>query len=97
MSLPNEEIEKDVDLVIEEAELIELEVEEPDEIELQFSEDFIKVPTGDYSYLTNKPSINEVSLEGDKSLEELGVQPAGTYPDHELTNREIEELLNSAV
>ena len=35
--------------------------------------------TSDYSALTNKPSINNVTLSGDKSLSDLGVQPAGNY------------------
>ena len=36
-------------------------------------------PTSDYKKLTNKPSIEGVTLEGNKTLEELGIQPAGDY------------------
>lgn len=35
--------------------------------------------TGDYDDLTDKPSINNVTLGGNKTLAELGIQPAGQY------------------
>lgn len=35
--------------------------------------------TTDYNQLTNKPQINSVELSGNKSLEDLGIQPAGNY------------------
>ena len=35
--------------------------------------------TSDYSVLTNKPSINNVTLSGNKSLSDLGIQPQGNY------------------
>ena len=35
--------------------------------------------TSDYNQLTNKPQINSVELSGNKTLEELGIQPAGDY------------------
>ena len=35
--------------------------------------------TSDYTHLTNKPSINNVTLNGNKSLNDLGIQPAGNY------------------
>jgi hypothetical protein len=41
--------------------------------------------TNDYNDLINKPSIEGVELVGDKTLEELGVEP--------LTPQEIDELL----
>lgn len=36
-------------------------------------------PTSDYKKLTNKPSIGGVTLEDNKTLEDLGIQPAGDY------------------
>lgn len=42
------------------------------------------VETGDYGKLANKPKINGVTLIGDKSIEELGVDT--------LTNTEILEI-----
>ena len=33
----------------------------------------------DYTDLENKPQINSVTLSGNKSLSDLGVQPAGSY------------------
>ena len=35
--------------------------------------------TSDYTTLTNKPQIDGVELTGNKSLSDLGIQPAGTY------------------
>lgn len=35
--------------------------------------------TTDYNNLDNKPSVNNVELVGNKSLKELGIQPAGDY------------------
>lgn len=46
-----------------------------------------------YNLLENKPKINDVVLQGNKTLDELGVQPKGNYADEILTNSEIEELL----
>lgn len=35
--------------------------------------------TSDYTDLTNKPKINNVELNGNKSLNDLGIQPSGNY------------------
>ena len=35
--------------------------------------------TSNYNVLTNKPKINNVELNGNKSLNDLGIQPAGNY------------------
>jgi len=35
--------------------------------------------TSNYNALTNKPTINNVELKGNKSLNDLGIQPAGNY------------------
>lgn len=35
--------------------------------------------TSDYTQLTNKPQINSVELTGNKSLSDIGAQPAGDY------------------
>ena len=35
--------------------------------------------TGDYDDLTDKPSINNVTLSGNKTLADLGIQPSGQY------------------
>lgn len=47
--------------------------------------------TSDYSDLTNKPQINDVTLSGNKSLSDLGIQPAGSY----LTN-ETDPVFNAS-
>lgn len=45
-----------------------------------------KVNTGNYNDLFNKPSINEVELQGNKTFDELG--------DHTLTNKEIKTIFD---
>lgn len=35
--------------------------------------------TSNYNNLTNKPSINNITLSGNKTLSDLGLQPAGNY------------------
>lgn len=48
--------------------------------------------TKDYNKLTNKPKINDITLEDNKTLDELGIQPEGDYPDTRVTNLEIDNL-----
>ncbi len=56
--------------------------------------DFIVDSIGSYNDLNDKPSINNVTLIGDKSLSDIGAQAEGEYADSALTNLEIEDLLN---
>lgn len=63
---------------------IELEIQEVFEGDSGDSSEKIK----DYEQLANKPSINGVTLIGDKSLGDLGASP--------LTNIEILEIINKA-
>lgn len=59
------------------------------EIEIEFEEDIVgSGGTNDYEELKNKPKINEVELEGNKSFEELGITP--------LTNMEILAIITKA-
>ena len=50
--------------------------------------------SGSYDDLTNKPSINNVTLTSNKSLDDLNIQVKGNYADTVLTNSEIEQLLS---
>lgn len=51
--------------------------------------------TANYNELTNKPSINGVTLIGNKSLDNLGIQPKGDYlisvPSEYVTETELNE------
>jgi len=51
--------------------------------------------SSDYRDLTNKPSINGVELVGNRSLEVLGIQPAGDYPSEAMTADDIDEIINN--
>lgn len=46
--------------------------------------------TSDYTDLTNKPKINNVTLAGNKSLSDLGIVEVT-----ELTNAQIDEIMNT--
>lgn len=46
----------------------------------------------DYLLLSNKPSINKVILDGNKTAEELGLQPKGEYPSVEDVNKALNAL-----
>ena len=54
--------------------------------------------TTDYIDLSNKPKINNVELNGDKTLSELGIQPKGNYltsvPSVYKTKAENDSLIN---
>lgn len=53
--------------------------------------------TTDYVDLSNKPKINNVELNGNKTLDELGIQPKGTYltsiPSEYITESELLDLI----
>ncbi len=53
----------------------------------------IPVDVVDYEYLTNLPKINGVTLKGDTSLEELGIDPSGSVASEPLTTEELDRIL----
>lgn len=59
-------------------------------IDSVFEDEVIK----SYSELSNKPKINDVTLNGNKTLNELNIQPKGNYADSRITNMEIENIFN---
>lgn len=59
-----------------------------------YTRDFI---ANDYRELDNKPKINDVELIGNKTLEELDIQPKGDYLAETLTNLEIEEIFKRLI
>ena len=52
--------------------------------------------TSDYSALSNKPQINSVLLEGNVSLDSLGVQPAGDYALSSSVPQSLSDLTNDS-
>lgn len=48
----------------------------------------------DYNNLTNKPSINNVELIGNKTSEDLGVQPAIDYEYIPMSDSEIDDIVD---
>ena len=46
----------------------------------------------DYALLSNKPRINDIVLSGNKTAEELGLQPKGEYPSVEDVNKALAAL-----
>lgn len=51
--------------------------------------------TGNYNDLNNKPQINNVILQGNKTLSQLGIQPAGSYATTQELNTEISNRQNT--
>lgn len=47
---------------------------------------------GDYALLSNKPKINDIVLNGNKTAEELGLQPKGEYPSVQDVNVALNAL-----
>lgn len=56
------------------------------------NENVVYIGTKKYDELENKPQINNIELIGNKSLDELGIQEEGDYPDTRVTNLEIDNL-----
>lgn len=52
--------------------------------------------TTDYEKLTNKPQINSVELSGNKSLQDLGAQPAGDYAERSEIPTKTSQLKNDS-
>lgn len=52
--------------------------------------------SSDYSDLKNKPSINNITLNGNKSLNDLGVQPAGDYALNSAIPTKVSQLTNDS-
>lgn len=50
--------------------------------------------SNDYNVLKNKPQINNVELEGNKSLDDLNIQVKGDYETESISNTELENLLS---
>lgn len=48
--------------------------------------------TTDYSKLTNKPQINNIELSGNKTSQELGLQPAGDYATKDYVDSSIGDI-----
>lgn len=71
-------------LAFTETEQPRVEFAEPSPVSLRFSEG--GGGTGNYNALTNKPSINDVVLMGNKTFEDLGDAP--------LTNLEIKTMFD---
>lgn len=84
------------EIIIEENNIDEiiLQDEENDELIME-SETIIYKNVNDYNKLKNRPYINEVLLEGNKSLEELDIQHKGDYPENRITNSELEEIFSN--
>lgn len=65
--------------------------------EMALKEDIPEIPDPDYNDMANKPSIGGVTVEGDKTLEQYGIQPKGNYltevPEEYVTDDELDTKL----
>lgn len=77
----------------DEKEIVTLEEDMEEEL-TTLEEDIVsETGTSDYNKLNNKPQINNVILQDNKTAKQLGLQEEM----ESLTNLEIEEILNSFV
>ena len=67
-----------------------------EDIELDLKEDVVvnEVVVNDYTKLDKKPQINNVELDGNKTLEELGIQPKGDYANKSDLPTNMSDLTN---
>ena len=68
-----------------------------DDITYIITDDYNMSPSGttNYEELENKPQINSIELNGNKTLEELGIQASGDYATNEYVNAELDKKLNT--
>lgn len=50
-----------------------------------------------YEKIKNLPLINDITLIGNKSLDELNIQVKGDYPKDSLSNQDIENIINKFI
>lgn len=81
----------DINVGIQESENVSMEVNTASR-NINFEMGNQIVGTNDYKKLLNKPSINSVILIENKTSEDLGLQPAGSYANTKISNIEIDEL-----
>lgn len=70
-------------------------IENEKELELKLEKnDIVYFKNDDYNPLRNKPAINNVTLQYNKSLDDLGIQEKGDYANSRITNTELEYIFN---
>ena len=93
------------DIIKNESQTVDLDIPESEEISISFSV-FGGNGSSNYEVLDNKPSINGIELIGEKSLDDLGIQPKGDYalksdipdiPDVDLTNLATKDELEEGL
>ena len=91
-------MEEEIEVIQENQEnMIDLITEGNESIINLEQEDIIVNYNSDYNNLSNKPSINNVELQGNKTSQDLKVQPEGDYPEEVITNTDIEIIINNFV
>ena len=65
--------------------MLEMEIIKPEILEMELTGQMPSTTggTSNYNELSEKPKINDVELIGNKSLNELGIQPEGNYLTNE--------------
>lgn len=82
------------EIIIEECNIDEIVMQDEENDEISLGDTIIYKKEKDYNKLENQPQINNVTLIENKSLDELGIQPKGDYPENRITNTELEEIFN---
>lgn len=80
-------MEEEFEILIENEGLLDIEmIHDEENFDIKIANDTIVTTNKDYNKLINKPLINNVTLEGNKTLEELEI------PNSRVTNLEIDSL-----
>lgn len=89
--------EEELEIKLEEEEIFDISIDDEDTLNASLENDIVEIIEKNYKKLDNKPSINNVELIENKTLEDLNIQKKGDYASETLTNLEIEEIINKFI
>lgn len=86
---------EELKLQLQEEDILDISLDEDSTLNIDMETDTSTETERNYNNLYNKPSINNIELMGNRSLDDLDIQIKGNYPDEALTNQDIENILNN--
>lgn len=86
---------EELKLQLQEEDILDISLDEDSTLNIEMETDPSTETERNYNNLYNKPSINNIELMGNRSLDDLDIQIKGNYPDEALTNQDIENILKN--
>ena len=74
-------MQDDLRIVLQPSDALQVDMQEQETMQLRLGNAVIPTGTTNYNELGNKPKINSITLQGNKSLADLGIQAALTFDD----------------